>query len=224
MKGLAFSGGKDSWACLWLEEDLTNTTVFFVNTGKCYPEQLEMVEMAKKMCPLFVEIHTSQEQQNTKWGLPSDVVPINWSHFGQLMTNKKDISIQSYLECCYENIGGALDKKIKEIGITHLVRGQRNDESHKSSVSNGTTVDGITYLHPIEDWTKQQVMEFLETKMAIPEHFYLNHTSLDCYDCTAYKNESKDRIEYTKSKHPEMYEKYKTRKTQLDKALNEALA
>ena len=43
MLGLAFSGGKDSLAC-WYLYKAKNPIVFFVNTGKAYPETLALVE------------------------------------------------------------------------------------------------------------------------------------------------------------------------------------
>jgi tRNA(Ile)-lysidine synthase TilS/MesJ len=42
MLGLAFSGGKDSLACWYLCKHL-NPVVLWVNTGKGYPETLEIV-------------------------------------------------------------------------------------------------------------------------------------------------------------------------------------
>lgn len=222
--GLAFSGGKDSLACLLLnKERLSEITVFFVNTGKTYPETMKLVEYAKSISPNFIEILVDREGQNAFNGLPADVVPINWTVLGQSQTEKKGVTIQSYLQCCYENIAKPLMDAAKHCGITHLIRGQRNDESHKSTSRNGDVVDGITFLQPIENWTTASVLEFIAQNMEIPAHFNLGHTSLDCFDCTAYQKETKDVSSYRELNHPELHKKYLARKEQLDSVLREAL-
>ena len=221
---LAFSGGKDSFACLFLLQDkLSEIEVLWVNTGKNYPELLATIDQAKKLCPNFTEIIVDRVGQNKYHGLPSDVVPINWTRQGQEMTSTKSVMIQSYMQCCYENIGMNLQKYCKDHGITHLIRGQRNDESHRSTARDGDVVDGITYIQPIECWSSQKVMEYLSLKMDIPKHFALNHSSLDCYDCTAYAEESKDRVSYTKEHHSDLYAEYIERKSALNNALSEAM-
>lgn len=221
-RGLAFSGGKDSWACLLLEPDISNVTVIWVNTGKNYPELLMTVEKARAMCPNFVEVKTDREAQNLREGIPADVVPINWTRLGQQMAGEKPIAVQSYLGCCYENISGPLHSTAKALGITHLVRGQRLEEGHKSPARDGMVVDGITYIQPIEGWTKSQVMAFLDERMEIPDHFALQHSSMDCYDCTAYAKESKDRVEWMRVKHPDLYRRYFNRAKALQSAISEA--
>jgi 3'-phosphoadenosine 5'-phosphosulfate sulfotransferase (PAPS reductase)/FAD synthetase len=222
--GLAFSGGKDSLACLLLhKEQLNDITVFWVNTGKAYPETLRVIDYAKSISPNFIEIETNQNFQNECNGLPSDVVPVNWTVFGQQLTGKKDVAIQSYLQCCYENKSKPLNDFAKSIGITHMIRGQRNSDSHKSTAKHHDLVDGITYLHPIENWTTVSVIEFIEKHMELPKHFYLGHTSLDCFDCTAYQKDTKDVSLYREKHHPELHKQYLARKEKLDSAIREAL-
>jgi phosphoadenosine phosphosulfate reductase len=221
---LAFSGGKDSWACLWLNKDrLNDIVVIWVNTGKNYPEMLATIELAKSVCPNFGEITVDRDGQNAYYGIPADVVPVNWTVQGQEITHKKEVTIQPYMFCCYENIGSQLHKYCKERGITELIRGQRNDEAVRGTSRDGMVVDGITYRHPIEDWTSEQVLDFNAQHMDIPDHFRFNHTSMDCYDCTGFSAQSKDRIEYTKEQHPALYAEYAVRKSALDAALKQAM-
>lgn len=221
---LAFSGGKDSWACLWLNKDkLSEIVVLWVNTGKNYPEMLATIKKARAMCPNFVELIVDRDGQNAHHGLPSDVVPINWTRLGQSVTVEKPVMVQSYINCCHENIGANLHKYCKDHGITHLIRGQRNDEGHKSSARNGTVIDGVEYVQPIEEWTAQEVLDFVAAHMPIPDHFAFKHSSMDCYDCTAFAADSKDRIEYTKAYHPTMYAAYETRNQALKGALSESM-
>jgi 3'-phosphoadenosine 5'-phosphosulfate sulfotransferase (PAPS reductase)/FAD synthetase len=221
---LAFSGGKDSWACLWLHRDrLADITVIWVNTGKNYPELLATIEKARALCPNFVELIVDRDGQNSHHGIPADVVPINWTRQGQQFTGAKPVTIQPYLLCCYENIVMHLQGYCKAQGVTHLIRGQRNDEGHRSSARDGDVVDGIVYLQPIENWTGDEVLEFVGRHMALPDHFQFAHSSMDCYDCTAYATESKDRIAHMKDHHPILFAEYDKRKTALNNALRQAL-
>ncbi|SEL26092.1 phosphoadenosine phosphosulfate reductase family protein [Nitrosovibrio tenuis] len=130
--------------------------------------------------------------------------------------------IQNYLSCCWENISLPLLAKAKEIGATEIVYGQRNDENHKSTSRNGDVIEGMIRLQPIEDWTSDQVMAYLATRMEIPAHYSIKHSSLDCYDCTAYRKDSRDRVEFTRARHPEMYKEYLDRINLLNQALIES--
>ena len=222
--GLAFSGGKDSLACLLLCKDkLDEITVFFVNTGKMYPETQKIVNFAKSISPNFIEIQSNQQKQNDLNGIPSDVVPVNWTLHGQALTCKKDITIQSYSQCCYENIAMPLHEAIKHYGITHLIRGQRKDEEYRSTAKNGDVYDGVTYLHPIENWTAFEVLQYISQHMELPSHYNLKHSSLDCFDCTAYQKVTKDVSLYRESNHPELHKQFLARKEKLDSAIREAL-
>ncbi len=216
---LAFSGGKDSWACLHLNAHrLQEIAVIWVNAGKNFPEAEEMVAKARAMCPNFYEVHSDREGQNQREGLPSDVVPIDHTPLGMLMTGQKSVKVQSYLECCNANISQPLMAKCKELGITELIRGQRLDEAHKSPARDGDVYFGIVFRQPIEHWTTEQVLSYLTKRMEIPEHFGLAHSSLDCYDCTAYAKETGDRIIWA-ARHPVLAAKYEARRTLLLSAI-----
>lgn len=221
---LAFSGGKDSWACLWLNKDrLADIVVIWVNTGKNHPELLATMEKAKARCPNFTELRVDRDEQNAREGLPADVVPINWTATGQAVTSVKPIRVQSYIQCCFENIAGPIREFCKLNGVTHLILGQRSDEGHKSTSRDGAEHFGITQTHPIENWTAEQVLEFNAQHMELPDHFKFKHSSMDCFDCTAYRKESQDRIQHMAENNPDLYAGYAKRKGQLHDALTEAL-
>jgi phosphoadenosine phosphosulfate reductase len=223
MLGIAFSGGKDSLACWYLYKQI-NPIVFWVNTGKGYPETLQIIEEIRKEAKEFIEIKSNQQLQQDIFGLPSDIVPINNTVWGMTVTGQKPVKVQSYLGCCYENIVNPMLEAIKKRGITQLIRGQRLEEGHKSTAVNGTVVDGVEYLQPIEHWTKQQVFDYLlEQRGSLPEHYYIGHSSLDCYDCTAFVAESKDRIVWTKKKHPELFNMYEQKMNNLKSSINSCL-
>lgn len=196
-------------ACLLLSRPLDDVTVLFANTGKYYPEHLETVEKARCMCPNWIEVRTDRDGQWAANGLPSDVVPVDWTVPGQLLSSPKTVTVQSYLQCCFQNIAGPLLAKSKELGATEIIRGQRADEAHRSTAKDGDTLDGITFRHPIEDWTADEVLAYLREQMGdLPAHYALDHSSMDCYDCTAFAAHSHDRIEHMRRNHPPLYADY----------------
>ena len=221
MRALAFSGGKDSLACLFLLRDELDCAIY-IDTGYAYPETLDLVEFAARLMPMHIA-HSDRRGQNDRVGLPADVVPIDWTVPGQSMTSTKPVLVQSYLQCCYENIARPLLDTAHALGVTHLVYGQRASESHRGTAHHGHIVEGITRLHPIEDWTAQQVLDYLALHMTVPAHFSLTHSSLDCYDCTAFTKESQDRLTWTQHAHPDYYAAYHRREMALASCLKEAL-
>lgn len=193
--------------------------VIWVNTGKAYPETLEVIERVRAQSR-FVEVATDQEAQNRRHGIPADLVPIDWTELGMRMHGAKSVKIQSYLQCCYENLSGPLNAKVKELGVTTLITGQRLDDGHRGK--HGDVVDGVRHEHPLENWTRDMVMAYLRERGDWPEHFRIAHSSLDCYDCTAYRRFTRDRIEWTKEAHPELYARYVVRESALNAAIAEA--
>jgi len=221
MMALAFSGGKDSLACLHLLKDELECAIY-VDTGFAYPETRDLVNYAAGLVTMYV-VQSDRAGQNAREGIPADVVPVEWTPLGQRMTHAKPITIQPSISCCYENLARPLLEKAKALGVTQLVYGQRAEESHRGPATHGEVVEGITRLHPLDEWTRQQVMDYLATKMEIPAHFSLNHTSLDCYDCTAFRHESEDRLAWTRQQYPERFQAYQRRADALHAALQEAL-
>jgi phosphoadenosine phosphosulfate reductase len=219
MLGLAFSGGKDSLACWYMYRE-QQPVVMWVNTGKAYPETIAIVNEIRAEAKEFIEIPSDQQAQIERTGIPSDVVPVDWTVFGVTVAGEKPIKIQTYFGCCFENIAMPLMETAKTRGITRLIRGQRLNDGHKSSAVNNSIVDGITYVQPIETWTEEQVFAFiLKHRAKLPDHYAIKHTSLDCYDCTAFLGDSADRVAWTKLKYPAFYAKYAANMADLKTAL-----
>lgn len=207
---LWFSGGKDSMACLYMIQNmLPKITVIWANTGKYYPEALETINKARALCPNWLEVTTDRDAQWSENGLPSDLVPVDNTKVGQSVTGQKEVTVQSYLQCRMENISLPLWNATKALGATLVIRGQRKDEAHRATTNSGDSVDGIQFWHPIETWSKDEVLSFLRKQMGeLPEHYALDHTSMDCYDCTAYAAHSHDRVAFTKEHHPALHADY----------------
>jgi len=203
---LALSGGKDSMACLFLMKDKLDGAIY-VDTGYSYPETHAMIALAETMLPVH-RVLVDRDANLRRNGIPADVVPVEWTPTGQAITSSKPYFIQASLQCCFDNLSRPLLDKAKSLGATHIVYGQRNEETHKSPARNGVVFEGMTRVHPIEGWTRDAVLAFLKQYMEIPEHFRLNHSSLDCYDCPAYQRASKDRHAWTKERHPAYYAAY----------------
>ena len=195
---LQFSGGKDSLACLYLLRDQWDTlNVAWLNTGAAYPEMEAYMQMWKERLPGFVEVRSNQPEQVKEYGWPADVVPINSSAMWQSVSNQRGPLIQPYLACCMSNIWLPLHKAMIDMGVTTIIKGQRIEDGRKSPVRNGDVIDGITFLMPIENWTTEQVFDYLDEVGAdLPPGYGLGEqTGRDCWDCTAYLDENKRRIE-----------------------------
>jgi phosphoadenosine phosphosulfate reductase len=205
---LMFSGGKDSIACLHLlKEHLDKILVVWVNTGASFPEIEALMEKTRAEVPNFLEIKTNQPESIKANGHPVDVVPVNYTRLGQSVTSIKDFKVRSYFECCSENFWQPCDAEMRRIGVTGIIRGQRNEEGHRAPIKSGHIENGIEYYLPIETWSKQDVTEYLRSKYVnIDERLSMDHSSLDCWNCTAYMAESADRFKYIQKHHPSKYE------------------
>jgi phosphoadenosine phosphosulfate reductase len=205
---LMFSGGKDSLACLHLlEQHLDKVLVVWVNTGANFPEIEALMEKVKVDVPNFLEIKTNQPESIKSKGYPVDVVPVNYTLLGQSVTSIKDFKVRSYFECCSENFWIPCDAEMRRIGVTGIIRGQRNSEAHRAPIKSGHIENGIEYHLPIESWTDNEVIDYLRSKdVVIDERLSMDHSSLDCWNCTAYMAESFERFKYIKKNHPIKYE------------------
>lgn len=208
-------------ACLHLLRDQLGCCIY-VSTGYGYPETERMIEYANSIVPVH-RVESNRKLQNEAEGIPSGVVPIDWTAKGQMISGKKPVMLQSYLGCCFDNISWPIMQKAKELGVKKLVYGQRGQDARKAPIVGYGVVDGIERWHPIENWTTGEVMIFLAKKMEIPSHYYLKQTSLDCYDCTGFHDEAEDRIEWTRMHYPDFHEAYRARRLAINEAVRQSL-
>ncbi|WOJ93371.1 phosphoadenosine phosphosulfate reductase family protein [Congregibacter variabilis] len=195
---LQFSGGKDSLACLHLfESEWDDIYVVWVNTGAAYPDVIEYMEEWRQVLPNFVEVKTDQPGNIAKYGWPADVVPINSTSIGRKLMSGDGPVIQDYLSCCGRNIWAPMQSAMKDLGATRIIRGQRADDSHKGPLKSGQLVDGVEYVYPLENWSEQDVFDYLRSVDAqIPSYYAKGEvTGRDCWDCTAYLEENVNRIQ-----------------------------
>ena len=93
------------------------------------------------------------------------------------------------------------------LGITGIIRGQRNSEAHKAPIKLGYVENGIEYQFPIASWSDSEVIDYLRSKdVVIDERLSMAHSSLDCWNCTAYMADSSERFKYIKKHHSSKYE------------------
>lgn len=223
---LMFSGGRDSIACLHLvEEYLDKVALVWVNTGAAFPEIVEFMEGVRKLVPNFLEVQTNQPASIKANGYPTDVVPVSFTKFGQACTTEKPIKLRSYMECCSENFWVPADKAARDLGVTAIIRGQRSSEAHRSPFKSGDTFEGVEYLFPIHHWDDEDVTKYLEIKgVVLDERLSMSHSSLDCWNCTAFCGDSTERMKYIKKNHPEKFAEVIKLLGRIDSAVTSELA
>ena len=204
MKILEFSGGKDSLAVLLLLRDhLPEITVLWADSGNSFPETIAQMEKVRAICPNFIIAHGNQPEVIERGGYPVDVLPMRNHSYISRMAQQNRLKLQGFFECCTNSFLLPMHQKALELGATTIIRGQKACDSHKSPLKNGDVVDGIQYLFPIEDWTDDQVMEFVKDSPLLPTHYSEANTGLDCMHCTAYLADNQWKLNYLKRNYPE---------------------
>lgn len=217
---LQFSGGKDSLACLQLLKPRWNEIIVcWVNTGKAFPETLQLMERVRSQVPHFHEVRSTQTIEQD--GYPADIVPVSRSTFGQLLEPSTEPRFQSRYVCCGSALWKPMGQAMKDLGATVVIRGQKKCDSPRSPYASGTVQDGVEYQFPLEDWTDEQVYRYLrEEGVDLPANYGRMNTGLDCWNCTAYLRENVGKFAYMKAFHPVKYEFVTERLRELSSALS----
>jgi 3'-phosphoadenosine 5'-phosphosulfate sulfotransferase (PAPS reductase)/FAD synthetase len=206
---LQFSGGKDSLACLYLfEQQWDEILVVWLNTGAVLPEGIAFMERIRERVPHFLEIKSQQTISERGW--PADLVPTRETSLGQLATGKwpkeAPYLFQSRFDCCAATLWHPLHQAMKQVSAKVVIRGQKRSDAMRSPLIDGQKVDGIEYQFPLEHWSDAEVERFLRERDLAPIcGEFIPNSSLDCWNCTAYLDESGPKLEYLKAHHPKKH-------------------
>jgi 3'-phosphoadenosine 5'-phosphosulfate sulfotransferase (PAPS reductase)/FAD synthetase len=183
---LQFSGGRDSLALLlYMRPHWDNLTVYYCNTGDAYPETIALMKAVKEIVPHFIEVQGNVHTVIEQYGLPSDVLHAQAQHSQAYSSSTK---LNDRHNCCFLTMMKPLHDRMKQDGITVILRGQRNQDDPKSIVQSGQVIDGFKIIFPIAEWTIADVEEFItESGCPIPPYYAEGMTSApDCMHCTAW--------------------------------------
>lgn len=202
---LQFSGGRDSLALLlFMKPYWDKLTVYYCNPGDAYPETLALMDAVKAVVPNFVEIKGYVQETRAQHGWSSDVLPAGASwHFGKDQIPNHLPLIDRY-SCCYLSMMKPTHDRMKEDGVTCVLRGQRLEDNIKSHVQSGQVIDGIQVVFPLNDWTTAQVDQFIaDAGVSLPPYYAEGLTSApDCMHCTAWLEHKANK--YLNKHHPEV--------------------
>lgn len=177
-------------------------TVYWSNAGDEYPETRQVIEQVKQWVPNFVEVKGSVELTRLKHGWPSDLMQAgaSWPWGAEMIAGH--VKLIDRYACCYMSHMAPLHDRMQLDGITLLLRGQRDSDEPKSHIKSGQTVDGFTIFYPIQDWTTEQVEQYIkDAGQQLPEFYSHGMTSApDCMHCTAWLEHGAHK--YLQARHP----------------------
>lgn len=207
--GFQFSGGRDSTAALYLMRDYwSRMTIYHVDTGDQFPETQVVVRAVEADCGPITRLTTDVQAFRAAVGMPSDLVPVDNTDIGRMVSGRK-VKLVGRYECCAQNLMIPMHRRILADGVTLIVRGQRNDEYAVQPMRSGEVEHGIEVLYPIETWTGPQVSDYL-TSNGLPIAPYYERGARrapECMGCTAWWDEG--RAQYMRDHHPEAFGRYR---------------
>ena len=207
---LSFSGGKDSLACIYLlRPHLDRITIFHNDTGDLLPEVMEVVEHVKAFAPHFVHIRGDVNAWIAENGLPTDLLPHSAHTIGGLMGEASTRLVPRY-DCCWRNLMRPVHEAIKASGSTLVIRGTKRMDMKRLPMASGDVLDGIEVLLPLQEWSHQQVFDYLRAEGAPICRVYEAVTNApECARCPAWLGEK--RAAYLKQYHPALFADYRDR-------------
>jgi phosphoadenosine phosphosulfate reductase len=228
---LQFSGGKDSLALLHLAKPyLDKITVFFADSGAVYPH---VVDFVHKTCAdlganlVVVKPPISLFDYHEKFGLPSDIVPVDVSpEMTQILPRKPAQMIQSPLSCCGAMLWAPTFNAIRERGIKLVLRGSKARDRHTTVPHGFIDEFGTEYSSPLWDWTDADVLDLLADKDVPDQYTKGIGDSMDCWACTAHMGGkyAKAKLEYAREHYPDLWPVMKERIGRVVKTVAEQTA
>ena len=114
--------------------------------------------------------------------------------------------MRAYTDCCLHNMWAPLQQFTMMLKPDAIIRGQRLSEKYKSTLRDGDVMGGVRYEFPIQEWSEQDVFNFLNRSgIEIPDYYRFTQTSLDCWTCTAYLDAKQGQLQYMKQFHPDKH-------------------
>lgn len=202
-----FSGGRDSTAALYLLRPYWDRmTVYHLDTGDQFPETRAVVERVEQDVPI-TRIYSDVAATRREFGLASDLVPVDNSEVGRLVSGRP-VKIISRYECCARTLMNPMHERMGQDGITLIVRGQRDDEYATPPKRSGDTGGNFEVLYPIQSWSGEQVSAYLKDNDLPIAPFYERgaRRAPECMGCTAWWDEG--RAGYMREYHPEAFVAY----------------
>lgn len=207
--GFQLSGGKDSVAALFLlRQDWPRMTVYFCDSGDVLDETQSVLDQIGALVPIVV-IRGRTAQVKQAWGLPTDLLPWSSAYAAHHHNTGETPLMQDRVACCSRSIMAPLHDRMVEDGITLIIRGQKECDTHKGALRSGDVVDGIEYLYPIQGWTDEEALAYIKENGIIPQRFYdePGEHSYDCATCTAWTGTN--RGVYLRKHYPLKFQQYR---------------
>lgn len=207
---LAFSGGKDSLALVYLLGTYLNRImIYHYDTGDLLPETREIVDHVKSFAPNFVHIQGDILTTIATQGLPTDLLPYTAHPVAQQMAEHVTKLVSRY-DCCWHNLMLPLFKRIHEDGNTLIIRGTKQADMKRLPAMSGEVAYGIEIFLPLQNWSHAEVFAYLREAGAPISRIYTTVVnSPECARCTAWWGEK--RAEYLRKHHPALWADYRNR-------------
>jgi 3'-phosphoadenosine 5'-phosphosulfate sulfotransferase (PAPS reductase)/FAD synthetase len=223
---LQFSGGKDSLACLYLLKPWWDKlVVLWGNPGDEFPEIAAQIQRIGKLVRV-VEVRGNSRYDSAA-AYPVDVLPLRATPVGRAIEPEgARVTLQSKFDCCWRNFWQPMTEKVKELGITLLIRGQRDSEFLRAPIRDDSRdPSGAEIFLPIREWSQQDVVDYLVSQdVELPVYYQYMSAGPKCLHCTAWLDDQKGKLAYLRRFHPDSAQEYSRRMMLVSVELEHAAA
>lgn len=183
---LHFSGGKDSLAILNLcKSHLDRILIVHLDTGARLPHMDSFIREAVERVGGTLKIIRPEILQPDSiriFGLPLDIAPLRQTIMYKAFGENR-IKLQSSFDCCMRVRWAPMEAFTNEYKPTLVITGKRKSDPSITQAS-GFVHNGVESFLPINNWTANQVMSYLqENKIPMPPGYPAG--TCDCWNCTS---------------------------------------